>query len=110
MNWDIAKEILIALITSTFTSFLSYRKAVKENEKKLEEVKIKAETELKIIKEESKKETNKIKAECESRIKENEENMKNEVLVNLFKNPDNLKFILEICEKAQIDLLKNVKL
>lgn len=102
MDWQtIIREIIIALITTSFGSLLSYKKAIKESNNKIEEVKITSENEIKKIKEESKKEIAKIEAECLAKIKEKDEEMKNEATKMILENPDKLDDLLKLYKKAK---------
>ncbi len=62
-------QVIIALITTTIGSVLTYFKALRESDVKIETIKIKTENEIQKIKEESNKEIEKIKTEYEEQRK-----------------------------------------
>lgn len=66
---DLLGQIIIALITTSLGSVLTYFKAVKDANTKIEAIKINADNEIKKIKEESQKELDRIKTESEENIR-----------------------------------------
>ncbi len=96
-------QIIIALITSSLGSILTYFKAVKEANSKIEQIKINADSEINKIREESRKELDRIRTENEERIKaklvENELELKNK--------EENLKY--DVMGPFIEEILKNPK-
>lgn len=99
---ELLVQIIIALITTSLGSVLTYLAARKNADTRIEEIRINSETELNKIKEESKKEIDRIRVETEEKIKvktaetelackEKEEALKYEALApfmqELIKNP-----------------------
>lgn len=87
MDWKmILSQIIIALITTSLGSILTYLKAKKEFDTKLEETKINAKNEIKKIQEQSKSELEKIKTETEAKIKEKSSDMQNQFTADFLKD------------------------
>ena len=92
---ELVKQILIALLTSSLGSMLTYLAAIKKWKAEIKAVEIKAENEIKKIESEYQKQIEKIKVETEELIKlkiadsellskENTEKIKNEAMRNFF--------------------------
>lgn len=88
---ELLKQIIIALITTSFGSVLTYLAAIRKSKDEIKAVEIKAETEIKKIESEYQKQIEKMKVETEEQIKlkiaeselaskENDEKLKNEAM------------------------------
>ena len=92
---ELVKQILIALLTTSLGSVLTYLAAIKKSKAEIKAVEIKAENEIKKIESEYKNQIKKIKVETEELIKlkiadsellakENTEKIKNEAMSKFF--------------------------
>lgn len=99
---ELLGQVIIALITTSLGSVLTYLAARKNANTRIEEIRISSDTELNKIREESKKEIDRIRVETEEKIrvktvetelasKEKEESLKYEAMTpfmqNLIKDP-----------------------
>lgn len=110
---ELLAQVIIALITTSLGSVLTYFKAVKDSNTKIETMKINAEKEIQKIREESQKELDRIKTESEENIKtkliESELELKNK--------EENLKydaigpFLKEMLKepKKSVEILKSLQ-
>lgn len=92
---ELVKQLLIALLTTSLGSILTYLAAIRKSKDEIKAVEIKAENEIKKIESEYQKQIEKMKVETEEQVKlkiaesellskENNEKLKNEAMSKFF--------------------------